>query len=176
MMMVACAAVAMAPGHGAAQGSAAVLGRIRAVDQGEIMFGQYAMQHATCDSVRGYGEMLVSDHSANERALQDTATALGVTPDSTAASDLVALVQRQMRQLEGLSGRAFDSQFLAFMAQDHGAVQKELDGHLSSGQPAQLIPFISTTRQMVHRHLARAQHLQHHGCRQGMGVHKDTGR
>jgi putative membrane protein len=174
-MVVTCAAVSLAGGHAAAQSNAAVLGRMAAADQGEIMQAQYAAQNATRDDVREYANMLVSDHTGHLQAVRDTASALAVTPDSTAARDLMAAAQRQMAQLQGLSGPALDRQFLVFMVQDHGGLQRELDGLIRQGQPAQLLPFIRATRAVVHRHLVDAQNLQR-GGQHSMSVHKDNGR
>lgn len=81
----------------------------------EVQLGQLAQQKATDPQVRQFGQMLATDHEANNEKAEALAKAMNVTPPSAPNAE-----QKQMYQrLSGLSGPAFDREFVSHMIADH---------------------------------------------------------
>jgi putative membrane protein len=81
----------------------------------EIQMGQLAQQKGQNDAVKSFGQMLVTDHQANNDKAKQVATQLGVTPPTQPS----AKEKAGYRMLAKLSGAAFDRQFARMMVTDH---------------------------------------------------------
>lgn len=77
--------------------------------------GQLAKQKGQSEAVKSYGQMLVTDHSANN----EKATALAEQNGVSAPTEPSAKQKAGYDKLNGLSGAAFDREFAKMMAMDH---------------------------------------------------------
>jgi putative membrane protein len=183
-MAVLAAALTLAGATGAAaqnMSDAAILGRMAAADQGEIMQAQVAVQGAQSDAARSYADMIVRDHTNHLQQVQSVASAAGVAPDTGAARDLAAHAMQATQMLQSASGADVDRMFAANMVQDHQMVIGEVQGAIPRAQNAQVRTLLQNTLPVLRTHLRGAQALTRtvggsSGSRRSMDVHKDTGR
>ncbi|MDB5958565.1 DUF4142 domain-containing protein [Ramlibacter sp.] len=123
----------------------------------EIALGQLAMQRARDPRVRDYARQLVSDHRAANARLQQIAAVRRLPLPGQPASDQPA----ELRELQRLSGDAFDQRFLDGMVRDHQKAvdlfNQEIKGRHEDGD---LKNFAQTTVIILQRHYADAQQLR----------------
>jgi putative membrane protein len=81
----------------------------------EIQMGQLAQQKGQNDAVKSFGQMLVSDHQANNEKATQLANQLGVAPPTQPSPQQKSAYDK----LSKLSGAAFDRQFARMMVMDH---------------------------------------------------------
>jgi putative membrane protein len=111
-------AVSFAPAAASAAASQADKSFITEAVQGnlaEIQMGQLAQQKGQSDGVKSFGQMLVTDHQANNEKAKEVANQLGVTPPTQPSAKQKA----DHDKLAKLSGAAFDRQFAQMMVMDH---------------------------------------------------------
>lgn len=85
-------------------------------DMVEANLGQLAQEAASSQSVKDYGNMLVTDHTADYKNLQQLATQANVTvPDSIDADHNKAMVT----PFQKLKGKAFDHKYITTMVEGH---------------------------------------------------------
>ena len=122
-------------------------------DISEIMLGRLAAQRGDSKSVRDYGNLLSDDHIKAKDAMVALAGELGVKPPIAPTHE----AQETYTRLSGLSGRQFDSEFVAYMIKDHqediAEFQKEADG----GQDPKIKHFAATTLPTLQEHLRIAE-------------------
>lgn len=83
----------------------------------EIKVGQLASTQGTNDSLKAFGQMLVTAHQAAQNSLDSIATSQSLTlPDSVDATG-----QGMYDALVGLTGSSFDSAFIRNQVTAHGA-------------------------------------------------------
>ena len=81
----------------------------------EIQLGQLAEQKGDSAKVKQLGKTMETDHTNLNAALKQSGSLIGVSmPDKPGKKDLA-----EYNKLNGLSGAAFDSEYLAYMAKDH---------------------------------------------------------
>jgi putative membrane protein len=123
----------------------------------EIALGQLALQRARDPRLRDYARHLVADHQASNAQLQQITAARGLAlPTQPARNQLSGL-----RDLQRLSGDAFDQHFLDAMVRDHQKAMdlfnQEIKGRHEDGD---LKNFAQTTVIVLQRHYAEAQQLR----------------
>jgi putative membrane protein len=84
-------------------------------DNSEITLGNLAVQKASSQNVKAFGQTLIDDHTAAKRDAVSAAAKLKVTP----STDMTDEAKAEMTKLNALSGAAFDKEFVAYMVQDH---------------------------------------------------------
>jgi putative membrane protein len=80
----------------------------------EVQIGQLAQQKTQSDEVKSYGEMLVTDHQANNEKAKQVANQIGVSPPNESAKQ-----NADYDKLAKLSGAAFDREFAKMTVMDH---------------------------------------------------------
>ena len=81
----------------------------------EVKLGQLAAQKAGGDDVKALGQKMVDDHTKLNAEIAQVADSMGVMlPKSMDKDD-----QAEYDKLNGLSGDAFDKEYLTFMVKDH---------------------------------------------------------
>jgi putative membrane protein len=118
LVFAAIVAASLAPATALAAASSADKAFITEAIQGnlaEIQMGQLAQQKGQSDAVKSFGQMLVTDHQANNQKATQVADQLGVTPPQQPSAKQKA----DYRKLSKLSGAAFDRQFARMMVMDH---------------------------------------------------------
>jgi len=96
----------------------------------EIRLGQLAQSKASNESVKQFGQRMVSDHTNLQNQLTSAAASGG--QNFTPAMD--ARHQRQITRLEGLSGEEFDRAYMSLMIRAH---QRDVNNFQAEGQSAQ---------------------------------------
>jgi putative membrane protein len=123
-------------------------------DNSEVALGKLAQQKGAAQGVKDLGTMLVTDHGAHEATL---ATLAGQTGVAT-TDDLKDEAKTEETKLNGLSGAAFDKEFVRATVEDHkkdiAAYEKEAKGTGPVATMAQ------QTLPTLKKHLETAEKLQ----------------
>jgi len=124
----------------------------------EVQMGQLAQQNGASQSVKDFGQMLVTDHGQANTKAQSVAQTFNVTPPT----EPNAKQKKDYDKMSKLNGAAFDKAFAQHMVADHkkdiAAFQKETK---SKNQAA--ASFAKETLPTLQKHLETAQSLQKGG-------------
>jgi putative membrane protein len=121
----------------------------------EVELGQLALQKASSDDVKKFGQRMVDDHSKANDQLKQIAASEGVNlPSGLNAKD-----EATKDRLSKLSGEQFDKAYMADMLKDHkndiAAFQKEK----STGHDPQVKDFAAQTLPTLRDHLKEAESI-----------------
>jgi len=152
------AAVALAEGINDAQIAAIVV----TANQVDIDAGKLAASTSGNAEVKKLGELMVTDHTAVNKAATDLVTKLGVTPqDNPTAQGLKAGGEQNLAHLRTLTGAAFDRDYVAHEVAYHQAVLDAVDKVLIPGATnAELKALLVKVRPAFVAHLDHAKELQ----------------
>lgn len=121
----------------------------------EVQMGQLAQQKGQSDAVKSYGEMLVTDHSANNEKATRLAQQIGMS----APSEPNAKQKAGYEMLSKLSGTVFDRQFAKMMVMDHkkniGMFKRE-----AAKKNDPMGQYASETLPVLEKHLHAAEKLE----------------
>jgi putative membrane protein len=122
----------------------------------EIDLGQLAATKATDQRVRAYGQSMVIEHTPVGVELDSIAASLNLTaPDSLDAE------HKTLRQtLSTLTGRAFDSTYIASQVNDHQKMIQLFEQEASSGANTRLKNFATKHLPHLRSHLQRADSIR----------------
>jgi len=128
----------------------------------DLSFSSIAYANAASDDVRAFARRMLTDHTqlvASMRALVDEH---GMSPaEDDAARDLRDLSTLQRDSLRALSGRAFDSTYVAMELDRHRAILSMIDDVLlPRARSSELREMLATTRPVIAAHVAHAEQLQ----------------
>jgi len=125
---------------------------------GEMDLSRLAMDRASNKDVKDYADMLVDDH---EKALKDMN---GILKDKHAmdasAEQKPADGKAEMDKLQGMSGAAFDTEYMNAMVADHQKTLNELQANSAMVQNPDLKDYVNDLTKTVNKHLEKAQDLQ----------------
>ncbi|MGE5505432.1 MAG: DUF4142 domain-containing protein [Actinomycetota bacterium] len=121
----------------------------------EVELGRIAERQAGSDAVRGFGQKMVQDHSANNQQMQTVAQGLGLTQPAQLPAD----ERRQVERLSSLSGPDFDAAYMPFMVKDHEKDIKEFEKEIRKGTNAQLKGYAQQTLPVLQQHLQLARQV-----------------
>ena len=93
-----------------------------AANTADIETGQLGARKGSTQKIRDYGAMLVAAHTGARQQGRDLAKKLGVTPTPPNDDQSAAQHAAAMKQLRGVSGKAFDRAFLEHEIAYHKAV------------------------------------------------------
>jgi putative membrane protein len=116
----------------------------------EIQSGKLAQAKGSSSAVKGFGEMLVEEHTKSSTELKAAAAkvpgiALPVVPPPE--------LQAKLDALKGLSGEAFDRQFIADQTASHQQTLAALNAYAATGDAPPLKEFASKATGVVQKHL-----------------------
>jgi putative membrane protein len=121
----------------------------------EIQMGQLAQQKGHSDAVKSFGQMLVSDHQANNQKATQVADQLGVTPPTQPSAKQKAAYD----QLSKASGAGFDRQFAKMMVMDHKQdIAKFQRRAKKTNDP--LAQYASNSLPVLKKHLTTAEKIE----------------
>ncbi len=157
------AAAALAAGMAAAQSQSKSANRLaadntfvtKAAEGGmaEVEMGQLAVQHASNNMVKQFGQKMVDDHSKANDQLKKIAAQEGITLPSTVS----AKEQAEMDRLSKLNGAAFDRAYMQEMVKDHRQDVAEFKKEANSGDNPQVKAFAAQTLPTLEEHLRLAE-------------------
>lgn len=135
----------------APQSPAEFVTALAASDLFEIEAGKLAQQKGQSDQVKGWGRMLVEEHTKASNELETILAGSNpqVTPPTTLPPDL----QARLQQLQGLSGAEFDQRWLAEQTASHQQTLALLNGYLATAQPGPLKDHAAKATGTVQKHL-----------------------
>ena len=124
-------------------------------DNSEVALGNLAQQKGSSSGVKDLGKMLASDHSAHKQ----TVAALAQKANVPVTDDLNDEARAEQKKLEGLSGAAFDKEFVRATVEDHQKDIAKYEKEAKSGD-AQTAAMAKTTLPTLKKHLQSAQALE----------------
>jgi putative membrane protein len=131
-------------------------------NQVDIDAGQLAKARSTNAEVKGFAELMVTDHSGVNKSATTLVTKLKVTPEDNATSQsLKSGGDANLKNLKGLKGAAFDKAYIDHEVAYHQAVLDAVDKTLIPGaKNEELKALLVKVRPAFVAHLEHAKHLQ----------------
>jgi putative membrane protein len=121
----------------------------------EVQLGNLAAQKATNEDVKRYGERLAADHGQLGQKLQQMASNMGVR----LSQDLTPEQQNLVSNLEKLSGKAFDREFIKAMINDHTKDIAAFERAANQATNADIKQFATEALPTLRDHLKTAREL-----------------
>jgi putative membrane protein len=124
--------------------------------------GVMAKEKGTAKAVKDFAQTMITDHTGVNKQAVALATKLNVTPeDNDTSRQLKSGADQSQASLQGLTGAAFDSAYIAYEVQYHQAVLDALDQTLiPNAQNAELKGLLEKVRPAISAHLERAKSIQ----------------
>jgi len=122
----------------------------------EVEMGQLAVQHASSEKVKAFGQRMIDDHSKANDELKKIASQKGVTLPSTIDAKSKAAIDR----LSKLNGAEFDRAYMQEMVKDHHEDVAEFQKEAQSGDDADVKDFASKTVPTLQDHLKMAEETE----------------
>jgi putative membrane protein len=119
----------------------------------EVELGKLAQDKSPTASVKEFGAMMVTDHSAANDKLKVIAAKKNIKlPTSPSVGQMATKTK-----LEVLSGNAFDKSYIKGMVEDHQEDIKEFQTEATSGQDADAKAYAAATLPTLKAHLKKIQ-------------------
>lgn len=129
----------------------------KAVEGGmaQVQFGQLAAEKGGSEDVKALGRQMVEDHTALNKSLENLADSMGVMlPKHIDKED-----QAELDKLNGLSGDAFDTEYLTMMVKDHHHDLRGFRNEAIGTQDADLREAVVKGARTIHEHLVKIDEL-----------------
>ncbi|MGD0212037.1 MAG: DUF4142 domain-containing protein [Terriglobales bacterium] len=121
----------------------------------EVELGQLAVQKASSDDVKKFGQRMVDDHSKANDKLKELASGKGINLPSSPNAKQEATKDR----LSKLSGDEFDKAYMRDMLQDHKQDVAAFRMESKTGRDADVKSFAAQTLPTIQDHLKEAQNI-----------------
>lgn len=127
----------------------------------EITLGKLAYKKAESKDVKKFAKEIVKDHSKHKKNTNKLSKKMDMTPEDNArASELKAENDKQMAELENLSGKEFDKAYMNAQIETHQKTLTDLDQTLiPSAKNKKLKKELEKTRKTVAWHLDDAKEI-----------------
>jgi putative membrane protein len=121
----------------------------------EVELGKLAQEKSANQSVKDFGAMMVTDHSAANDKLKAIAERKSIKlPTSPSVGQMASKTK-----LEVLSGNTFDKSYIKGMVKDHQEDIKEFQKEATSGQDADAKAYAAATLPTLKKHLKLIQSI-----------------
>ena len=131
-----------------------------AANTADIETGELAATKGSSKEVRDFGAMLARDHRMVRQQGRDLAARLNVTPTPPADDASAKTHAKAMKDLSGLTGRAFDKAFLAHEVAFHkSAIDAVTNTLLPAIQNAELKDLVMKVAPAFQAHMLAAESL-----------------
>jgi putative membrane protein len=121
----------------------------------EVELGNLAVQKASNDDVKKFGQRMVDDHTKAGQQLQSTASSEGITlPDQPSAKQTA-----EKEKLSKLSGPAFDKAYMNYEVKDHEHDVADFQKEAKNGKDSAVKEFASSTLPTLQSHLDEAKRV-----------------
>lgn len=121
-------------------------------DQNEIQLSKMALAKGVTGMTKTYADKMIADHTKSSANLKPIAAKAGVTLPTDMDADHKAMAP----QMEKLSGKAFETKYVAQMVADHQKTANTLKAHKTMTKNTALSGWIDTTLPVVEEHLNMA--------------------
>ena len=122
----------------------------------EVELGKLTTDHAGSAEVKDFGQMMVADHTAANNELKPIAQ----QKDIALPTSLDPAHQTIHDRLAGMSGDAFDREFLEVMVDDHQKAVELFQKQEQSASDPDARSFASKTLPVIERHLQAAKSIR----------------
>jgi putative membrane protein len=119
----------------------------------EVKLGQLAQERASNQKVKDFGKQMSEDHSK----AGDELNRIAQQKNLRAPSEMTAQDDALMKRLQGLSGPAFDKEYMSAMVKDHEEDIAEFQKEANSGSDSDVKTFASKTLPTLNEHLRMAK-------------------
>jgi len=139
-----------------------IAGIVVTANQIDIDAGKLAKSRTKNQEVSKFAQQMITDHTAVNKQAGALAKKLGVTPAASDTSkSLKSGAQKNVANLKGLKGAAFDKAYVDHEVAYHQAVLDAIDKVLiPSAQNAELKDLITKVRPAIAAHLDHAKMIQ----------------
>src|ERR1700722_10381967 len=139
----------------------------------EVQLGQLAAEKGNSGEVKQFGQKMVEDHTRLNDQMKPIADTLGVN----APKHLNKADQAEYEKLSGLSGDAFDQEYITDMVMDHRKDLHEFRREETATSNPDLKQAVGQAEQVISQHLSMIQGIaQQKGIQVPAGHHgKDNG-
>lgn len=121
----------------------------------EVELGNLAQKKSENSSVKDFGAMMVSDHSAANDKLKSIASSKDVKlPTSPSVGQMATKTK-----LEVLSGKTFDNSYIKSMIKDHEETIAMFKREIAEGQDADAKAFATKTLPTLQGHLKKIESI-----------------
>lgn len=121
----------------------------------EVEIAKLALKKSQNPDVRAFAERMIQDHQMLGKKMAPFLTQAGVQPSTS----LNTLHQHLYNKLNGLSGAAFDKEYVDAMDKDHHTDLKEFQKEVSDTQDAQLKPVVAQGEKVIAEHTEMIDNL-----------------
>ncbi|HEY3973111.1 MAG TPA: DUF4142 domain-containing protein [Candidatus Sulfotelmatobacter sp.] len=121
----------------------------------EVELGQLAVQKASSDAVKNFGQRMVDDHSKANDKLKELASEKGINLPKSPSVMQKATKER----LSKLSGDQFDKAYMSDMLKDHKKDVAAFRTESSTGQDSDVKNFATQTLPTLREHLKAAESI-----------------
>jgi putative membrane protein len=124
-------------------------------DMTEIQEGRLAQDKAASPTYKDFGKMIVDDHTKSSQKLTTAAAKSGASVPSA----LDPTHQKQVSDLQALSGAQFENKFKSEQVSGHQKAIKMFEDYAQKGDDADIKKFAQETLPTLKTHLQHAQAL-----------------
>jgi putative membrane protein len=122
----------------------------------EVQLGRLAAERGSSETVKGFGQHMVMDHSKANAEL----TALAQRKNVSLPQEVNSDQKSEADKLAKLSGADFDKEYMDYMVQDHEEDVKEFGEQANAGNDADVKAFAAKTLTVIQGHLKMAQEIK----------------
>lgn len=139
-----------------------IVGIVVAAQQIDIDYARLAMSKAKNKQVKEFAQQMMNDHSSVQRAVNELAAKLNVTPaDSDTGNSFKAQAQQVMQKLQGLRGKAFEKAYIDNeVAYHQAAISAVKTVLIPNAQNSELKSALQGVVPLFEGHLEHAQRVQ----------------
>ncbi len=124
-------------------------------NQDEISAGHAAAVHGSADSVRFFGQKMVTDHTTAQASLDSLASQFNVQlPQSADSAHGVFLIR-----LQSLSGYTFDTSYMGAQVRDHQSAVALFQNEIFYGNSQLIKNYATQNLSVIQEHLQMAQSI-----------------
>ncbi len=122
----------------------------------EVQLAKMAQQKATIDAVKSFAAMLERDHTAVGDQVKSFASQRNVTLPSTPSDDK----QKMVNDMDKMSGKAFDKEFISMMVKGHNDGISLFEDTKANASDVDIKNFADKTLPTLRMHLDSAKAIQ----------------
>ena len=121
----------------------------------EVQLGKLAVEKASADDVKAFGQKMVDDHTQLNNQMAPLAESKGVAlPRKMGKAD-----QAEYDKLANLSGEAFDKEYIAYMVKDHHADLREFRMAATNTNDPDMKVALDKAAKVIREHMVLADKL-----------------
>jgi putative membrane protein len=144
----------------------------------EIDAGKLAQKKGSTQAVKSFGDMLVKDHSQNDRDIMAFAKKKGepvgkMMPMNDGEKKDMQDSKDAMDRLKNMKGPDFDREFLSMMANDHDKELAKIDSVMGQVNDPELQTMLKDMKPVLQKHADQARELSKNNAQASLDD-KDT--